>query len=194
MPSLLPDAEISMGLRRVRFRGSTSQVIVIYMPRGGCLRVLDPAMGDQKTYGRESDNLVDAIPLSNPGLILVDVDQTVHLPFLREPEHTWCYYYTRSELARQRKDWQQVTDLYSEAAAAGYSSDDPFEWLVFIEAYAMSDHMDVAQKMSEDAFATDKRVRPGLCEVWKRVQATGPARNEAEMGVNQILSRFECAR
>ena len=194
MPSFLPNTDISMGLRRVSFHGSTSQVIVIYMPRGGCLRVLDPAMGDQKTYARESADLVDAIPLSNPDLILADVDQTVHLPFLAEPEHTWCYYYTKSELARQKKDWKQVTDLYSEAAASGYSSDDPFEWLVFIEAYAMSDQIEVAQKLSEDAFASDKRVRPGLCEVWKRVQATGPARDEMEMGVNQMLSRFECAR
>jgi hypothetical protein len=194
MPSLLPNTEISMGLRRVSFHGSTSQVIVIYMPRGGCLRVLDPTMGDQKTYARESADLVDAIPLSNPDLILVDVDQTFRLPFLQEPEHTWCYYYTKSELARQRKDWQQVTDLYSEAAASGYSSEDPFESLVFIEAYAMSDHMDVAQKMSVDAFAMGKRIRPGLCEVWKRVQATDPAQNEMEMGINQMLSRFECAR
>jgi hypothetical protein len=195
MPSLSANTEISMDLRRVSFHGSTSQVIVIYMPRGGCLRVLDPAMGDQKTYARESDHLVDAIPLSNPNLILVDVDQTVRLPFLRESEHTtWCYYYTKAELARQRNDWQQVTDLYSEASTSGYSSDDPFEWLVFIEAYAMSDHMDVAQKISEDAFATDNRVRAGLCEVWKRVQAAGSARNETEMGINQMLSRFECAR
>ena len=193
MPSLLPNTEISMGLRRVSFHGSTSQAIVIYMPRGGCLRVLDPSLGDQKTYAREPNHLVDAIPLSNPELILVDVDQTVRLPFLRESEHTWCYYYTKAELARQRNDWQQVIDLYADASSSGYSSADPFEWLVFIEAHAMSDQMDVAQKMSVDAFAMSKRVRPGLCEVWKRVQATAHVQNEVEMDINQMLSRFECA-
>jgi hypothetical protein len=194
LPSLLLDTEISMGLRRVSFHGSTSQVIVIYMSRNGCLRVLDPLLGDEATYARQSRYLTDAIPLSNPDLILTDVDQTAGLPFLDEPEHTWCYYYTKSELARQTADWKQVIYLHDQATSLGYGSNDPFEWLVFIEAYAMMDNMEVAQGMSDDAFAMDKGVRQGLCQVWKRVQASAPVGSDVEMGANQILSRFQCAR
>lgn len=194
LPSLMPGTEISMGLRRVSFHGSTSQVVVIYLPRDGCLRILEPRRADEITYARQSRYLVDAIPLSNPDLILTDVNQTAQLPFLDEPEHTWCYYYTKSELARQREDWQQAIDLYNQATSLGYESDDPFEWLVFIEAYAMAENIEVAQRMSDDAFAMDKGVRQGLCQVWKRIQASDAVGSTREMGANQMLSRFQCVR
>lgn len=194
LPSLLPNTDITMGLRRVSFHGTTSQVIVIYMPRDGCLRVLDPRLGDESTYDRQSHHLVDAIQLSNPDLILTNSNYTAQLPFLREPEHTWCYYYAKSELARQSGDWQRVIHLYQEATSLGYESNDPIESLVFIEAYAMTNELNIAQRMSEDALISDKRVRRGLCEVWKRVQASGDGGDELEMGVNQMLSRFQCAR
>jgi hypothetical protein len=193
MPSLMPDTDITMGLRRVSFHGTTSHVIVIYMPKDGCLRVLDPRLGDGSTYARQSRYLVDAIPLSNPDLILTNGSHSAQLPFLHEPEHTWCYYYAKSELARQSGDWQQVVNLYQKATSLGYESTDPFEALVFIEAYAMTNELDVAQRMSEDALVSDKGVRRGLCEVWKRVQASGQGGGEPEMGTNQMLSRFECA-
>ncbi|HEY3473565.1 MAG TPA: hypothetical protein VGK56_03090, partial [Anaerolineales bacterium] len=69
LPSLEPNSDISLPIRRVSFHGSTSQVITIYMPQNGCLRVLDPARQDEITYARQSHFLVDAIPLSDPSNI-----------------------------------------------------------------------------------------------------------------------------
>jgi hypothetical protein len=172
LSSLSPDTPISLGMRAATFHGSTSQVIVIHMPKNGCLRVLDPALGDEITYARESDYLLDAIPLSKPELIDVDSDQTPRIPFLSEAEHTWCYYFTKAELARQAGDWQQIVDLYEEASSFQYEPGDPFEWLVFIEAQAMTGNFDEAQTLSKIALAADERVRNGLCKVWKRVPGT----------------------
>src|SRR5215216_7623467 len=101
LPSFEPNTEITLPIRRVNFRGSTSQVLVIFMPKNGCLRVLDGARGDDFTYRRQSRFLVNAIPLSNPLNIILDSDQTVKLPFLSEPKHTWCYYFAKAELAYQ---------------------------------------------------------------------------------------------
>jgi hypothetical protein len=192
LPSLAPHIKMTRGMRGVNFIGSTSQVIVIYMPRNGCLRVLDPTLGDQVTYAGLSHDLVDAIPLSNPGLIDVDSDKLPKLPFLSEPKHTWCYYYTKAELARQKGDWQEVIDLFDEAASFRYTPDDPFEWLVFIEAFAVTENIEVAQQLSDDALESDGGVRKGLCQVWKRIQAQDPARAEMRSQVKQILEYFKC--
>jgi hypothetical protein len=170
LPSLSPDTPISLGMRAATFNGSTSQVIVIHMPKSGCLRVLDPALGDEVTYGRESRYLLNAIPLSRPDLIVVDSEQTPKLPFLSEPEHTWCYYFTKAELARQTGDWQKIVDLYDEATSKGYEPGDPFEWLVFIEGQAMTGHTHFAQQLAKTAIDSDPRVVKGVCQVWKRVQ------------------------
>ena len=194
LPSLEPNVEINLGLRRVTFHGSTSQAIVIHMPKNGCLRVLDPARGDEITYARQSRFLVNAIPLSDPSRIITDVNQMAKLSFLREPEHTWCYYYARAELAYQNGAWNQVIDHIHEATSLGYEPEDPFEWLTYIEAQAVIGNINDADKISTEVFAQDKRIRQGLCQVWKRVQTQTPARSETAARVTQVLSTFQCAR
>lgn len=193
LPSLDPDTKIFMGMRAANFNGSTSQVIVIYMPENGCLRVLDPGMGDGITYGKESQDLVDAIALSNSWLIDIHSIRTPQLPFMPEPQHTWCYYFTNAELARQQRNWQRVIDLYQEAISLGYQPNDLREWLVFIEAHAMTGEIHVAQQLTDTVVAESARVRPGVCQVWKRVQAQGPLRSDVQSVASEILSQYECA-
>ena len=194
LPSLEPGTEINLNFRRVAFRGSTSQVITIHMPKNGCLRVLDPARGDEITYDRQSRFLVHAIRLSDPSRIITDADRTAKLPFLSEPEHTWCYYYAKAELARQGEAWDQVVDLIAEAQSRGYRPEDPFEWLTLIEAQALTGDLAAAQQLSMDVFKEDKGIRKGLCQVWKRVQVAGPARSDRAESVTGVLAEFQCAR
>ena len=192
LPSFETNTEITLPIRRVSFQGSTSQVLVIYMPKNGCLRVLDAARGDVITYGRQSRFLVNAIPLSDPSNIIVDTEQTAKLPFLSEPEHQWCYYFAKAELAYQQNDWKKVIDLINNAKSLGYKPEDPFEWLAYIEAQALTGNIEAAEKLSNEAFKQDNGVRRGLCEVWKRVQIQSPSKNEDITRVNQILSDFQC--
>src|SRR5215207_4451924 len=142
--SLEANTAITLPIRRVSFQGSTSQVLVIYMPQNGCLRVLDPARGDEITYGRQSRFLVDAIPLSDLSNINVDDKQIAKLPFLSEPARTWCYYFAKAELAYQQGDWEHVIALIDEADSRGYEPEDPFEWLSFIEAQAFTGNVERA--------------------------------------------------
>ena len=193
LPSLAPDTPILVGMRAANFHGSTSQVIVIHMPENGCLRVLDPALGDEITYMRESRYLLDAIPLSNPGLIDIDSTQTPKIPFLADPEQTWCYYFEKAELARQKGDWQTIIKLYDEADSLNYQPGDPFEWLVFIEAQAMDGNIDTVRTLSHNALEADVRIRRGLCQVWKRVQTQGPIRGDAQLKIDEVLSQLQCA-
>ena len=193
LPSLEKNTEIELSFRTVEFRGSTSQAIVIHMPKNGCLRVLDPDQADEITYSDQSHFLVDAIALSDPTLINIDATETAKLPFVSEPDHTWCYYYAKAELARQKGDWIQVSDLINEAISFGYQPEDRFEWLTYIEAQAMIGEMDTAEKLSNKIMAEDKDVRAGLCELWKRIKLQVDERSESGTRASQLLSDFRCA-
>ncbi len=191
LPSLEPNTEISFPYRTVTFHGNTSQAVVIFMPQNGCLRVLDPARGDEEIYGKQSHFLVDAIPLSDPSRIITETNSPAQPAFIAEPEHGWCYYFAKAELAFQMGDLEQVVKFGNEAMSLGYSPEDPSEWLTFIEANALTGNVEDAEKLSMRAFAEDPRTDKGLCTVWKRVQAKGPAGSEGQ--IVDILSKFGCS-
>jgi len=194
LPSLEPNTSINLSFRTVDFHGSASQAIVIHMPKNGCLRVLDSARGDEQTYDNQSRFLVEAIPLSDPTLIIADKDETARLPFLSEPDHTWCYYYVKAELARQTGDWDHANKLIADALSLGYAPEDPFEWLTYIESQAVTGNIENAEELSAEAFAQDKGIREGLCQVWKRIQLQVDAGSEENARVNESLLEFQCAR
>jgi hypothetical protein len=122
----------------------------------------------------------------------VDANQTAKLSFLPEPEHTWCYYFAKAELARQQGHWDQVIELIDEARSYGYEPEDPFEWLLYIEARALTGKIKDAEKLSEDVLKEDNGIRRGLCELWKRVQVQDPMKAEEEPPINQTISRLNC--
>jgi hypothetical protein len=132
--------------------------------------------------------------LSNPDLIKIDSNNTPKLPFLPEARHDWCYYYAKAELARQAHDWEKINSLMAEATSLGYQARDPFEWLVFIEAKAMSGDIRNADELSERAFQSDQRTRKGLCQVWKRVLAASPAEDNNQPRILDNLSRYRCGQ
>ena len=82
------------------------------------MKVIDPVadqhLPDKPRFFR------DALSFSRPELILTDANPPAAPPaslFDPEPEHDWCYYFEKAELARQRGDWQEVTRLGDQALA-----------------------------------------------------------------------------
>lgn len=194
LQALQPNIPIYIGMRGANFYSSTSQTVVIYMPKDGCLRIMDPSLGDQITYNDLSKYLVGAIPLSDPSRIMVNANSEMGIPFLSEPEHQWCYYYTKAELARQNHEWQEIIRLMEEAKAMGYQPSDPFEWLPYIEAQARTGNVIAAEKMSAELMISDKKIGKGVCQVWERIQAQVPAGSEKESQINNILFQFACEK
>jgi hypothetical protein len=190
LPSLRPGTRISYAYRTVDFIGSTSSVVVIYMPENGCLRVLDPARRDDLVYPNLPGNLSDAIPLSDPSRILVKVDSPAVPMFLKEPEHTWCYYFTRAELYRQQGNYQQVVKLGNEAISLGYKPNDMVEWMVFIEAYALTGDWRTAQELSLSALSSDGQVQREICSVWRRLFAMDLG--GSSVNLTDVLKSLNC--
>jgi hypothetical protein len=190
LPALEPNIPITFPYRRSVFHGNTSQMVVIYMPANGCLRVLDSARGDDVTYGSLPDSISNAIPLSNPSLILINAQTPAAPMFFPEPEHGWCYFHAKAELAQQQGDYQAVVSLGEEAASLGLKPEDPNEWLPFIESYALTGNLEKAKALSEQILDENARNRRGVCTVWKQIQAKGPDGSEDQIA--QLLLSFKC--
>ncbi|MBE0669668.1 MAG: hypothetical protein IH588_03695 [Anaerolineales bacterium] len=190
LPSFEPDVQIFYPYRTVNFKSSTSNAVVMYMPRNGCLRVLDPARGDRQIYAKLPAVLTQAIPLSDPSRIIADTEKPAIPMFFSEPEHEWCYYFTKAGLAQQQDDYAQVVSLGNDAMEAGYKPQDQNEWLVFIDAYARVGDFQTAGKLSVDALAEDVRIRRGVCTVWEQIQAEGGAGGESQ--IMEIMRQINC--
>lgn len=172
LPSLAPDSPIQFNYRTTKFNGSTSQVVVIYMPVNGCLRVLDPARGDAGIYSTQPHELRQAILLSNPALIITDPAMPATPSFLNEKAPVnWCAYFTKAELAHQLGDYKKTSQLMDEATALGYQPEDLNEWLIYIDSLARTGKTDSAQGKSYELLKQDPRMKRGVCVVWNRLEA-----------------------
>jgi hypothetical protein len=190
LPSLDPQVRITYPYRTVRFNSSTSNVVTIYMPRNGCLRVLDPARGDIEIYDGLAETLTAAIPLSDPSRIITDTENPAVPMFFSEPAHEWCYYFTKAQLAQQQGNYEQVVTLGNEAMSLGFNPQDQNEWLVFIDAYARTGDFKTAEKLSKTALTEDARNRGGVCTVWKQIQSQSPVGGEGQ--IEEIIRQIRC--
>ena len=165
-----PNQPLDITYRTVTFSGNTSNSVVIYKEADGCLRVLDPVYNNAETVPGASFYLIEAIPLSNPNLILSDakpeMDKTL---FGNEPKHGWCYFYAKAEIARQMGDWNEVVKLYKEAQNAELTPGLPVEYLPFIEAFARIGEMDTAVKLTERVIKGQPMLCSAVTLLWNRV-------------------------
>ena len=84
-----------------------------------------------------------------------------------EPEHGWCYFYQKINLALQAGDWAAAAQLADEARLADVQPQDEAEWLAALEAYANHDEEKKAKRVS--TFITTKDTRLYLCQQLKKV-------------------------
>ena len=111
-------------------------LIISQSSASGCLRVIDPRWPNFSRfdgswmYEAAAKSDVDFIDLSGPP----------HLPptylFGPEPEHDWCYYFQKADLARQAGDWEKIVQLYDEASSQQLTPNDRIELIPFLQAFA----------------------------------------------------------
>jgi hypothetical protein len=194
LPSLQPDIPIQVQYRTVRFTGSTSNSVTIYKVADGCLRVLDPVYGNGETIPGASYFLLNAIPLSNPDQIQTDavqpkLDQSLFGP---EPDHEWCYFYEKAELARQQSDWEQVVKLYDQARKSGLNASTPVENLPFIEGFLSMGNEEAALELIDRTTTAQKELCPAIYTVWERVLHTSPTQLFSLSKINTHLHQNGC--
>jgi hypothetical protein len=135
LPSLAENQPFHYAFRTISFTASTSESLVLWFSPPSCLRVLDPSR----------DEIPHLPPLAKAAKRISHLDRIVPQPsagatppasiFGREPDHSWCYYFQKADLARQWKNWPQVAQIGDEARRLGLAPGDSTEWLPFVEGY-----------------------------------------------------------
>jgi hypothetical protein len=173
LKSYLPGQSFVKDYLVAPFNGSTDQVVAFYFNPPACLRVIDPQI--------ERDNqmlpaqLREAAILSDA--VWIGANPTANLPvalYGNEPEHGWCYYFERADLARQQGDWQTVAALGDAAFALGDYPNDPAERMPFIEGYAHVGRWAEAVQLTQESLAVTPLMQPPLCALWQRISLETP--------------------
>ena len=188
LPSLEEGEPVFKDHLATTFSGSTNQTLLLHFSPPSCLRILDPIYDkDVFIAPRDVDDvqmgtltlpraLAPALPLSNPREFIAKNNDDFNPPewlFGEEPEHTWCYYFEKADLARQNGEWERVAKLGDKAFAMPYSPSDAAEYLPFIEAYARLNRDEDAKMLTEIALDKNPALRPMFCSLWQRIAEDG---------------------
>jgi hypothetical protein len=195
LPSAEPNQPVEQSYRAMTFNGNTSNSLAIYLGTNGCLKIMDPIYTNADNIPRLPYKMEPAIPISNLSLIVTspELPVTPAPQYLPEPEHTWCYYYQKADLARQTGDWELAASLGEEAFSKGYLPNTPTEWPVFIESFGHVKNWEKAVKLTEDAYATNTLLRPALCAVWDRI-ARAPQSEDDKGKITNIKNLIGCGK
>jgi hypothetical protein len=175
------------------FDGNTSDAVAFYFDPPRCLRLLDPVIDKDNHFILDDSLMREASLLSNPDRILDSPDAVMPAVYGPEPEHRWCYYFEKAELARQFEDWETITRLGGEAFQLEDHINGPLERFVFIEGYAHTGDWDRALALSKDSYKISKKyVGPLLCRLWQRIETETAGGPERDAAISEALNLFSC--
>lgn len=195
LPSAKPNQPVEQTYRALTFHGNTSNSVALYMNTGECLKVMDPVFTNADSVPDLPYKMEPAISISNLSLIEINTENPVTPPpqYFPEPEHTWCYYYEKADLARQKGDWQEAARLGQEAIDKGFVPNKPNEWMVMIEAFVHVQNWKQANKLTEGSYATRPELRPALCALWERAVADDQS-EKAKKNLTYIKAYISCGK
>jgi hypothetical protein len=114
--------------------------------------------------------------------------------FGKEPPHDWCYYFQKAGLARQFKDWSQISRLGDEAHKLGFGPNNPQEWLPFIDGYARAGRWQDAVDSTLHVRQVNRFLSPRLCQLWEHILSDTPPPADSSVLVQKMNNRLECGR
>jgi hypothetical protein len=193
LPALQEDIPVHFSYIAGRFEGNTSQALAFYYSPPGCLRVLDPEIERVNRLISEPTLMRYAARLSS--LDLISRETTARMPevYAPEPEHGWCYYFQKADLAGQFDDWEQVVELGDKAFALDDFPNDPVERFVFIEGYAHAGGWERAIELSDVSYRVSKDyVGPLLCRLWERIERETVESPDRDGALSKVKNMFAC--
>lgn len=161
-----------------------SHLLILQLNPAGCLRVLDPQL-DMLDKGITSFTRT-YLPYAKPSVIVADrTNDSLTLDpaiYVQEAEHGWCYYFQKTDLARQQGDWPAAGEYADRGLELKPEAVDPAELCPFIQALAHNDKWDAARRMTEEILNQSASQNRRLCALWQHMAAgtnPSPARGEA---------------
>jgi hypothetical protein len=189
LPSGIPVSAFHRGLQ---FNGSSSDAIYThYSSNGQCVWFLNANDVDNVQVPEDMRNQIEQSDLTpvNPGI------QDDYLPdpatFGSEPEHTWCYYFQKIDLAREREHPQEVLDLWAEAQDKDFGPNNQFELVPVINAYIELEQIEPAMDLSLELYRRQPDTQQMLCTIWGEWQNSDATPELLEHGEN-LFERLAC--
>ena len=193
LPTLQKDIPIQYDYIAGRFNGNTSQAVAFYYDPPACLRLLEPDLDSNNRFILDESLMREASALSNREQILDTSNAVMPSIYGPEPEHSWCYYFERADLARQLGNWDEVVSLGDKALKLADHPNNPVERFVFIEGYAHTGNWDRALTLSKESYQVSKEyVAPLLCRLWKRIETETTEGVEGAAAISESLDLFAC--
>lgn len=187
LPGILDGTQIvESGYRSHTYTLDYSNVLVLSQPTlGSCVHVIDGAQPLLSEYDPVDVSLV--APASKIENVILDAEAASPAVsiFGKEPEHDWCYYFQKADLAAQLGDWDQVVSLGEETLALELSPEDRVEWMPFLKAYAITGNADQLEQTARRVIG-EKSLRVQACEMLSRIEQ--PLSDD----VKQVVDRDYC--
>ncbi|HNK64645.1 MAG TPA: hypothetical protein PLE14_11350, partial [Anaerolineales bacterium] len=160
---------IETPLRRGNYleRDFSNVLVMVQSNENSCVRFLN---GNAPELNASDDGRVVMIaPYSKLDAVLTNGNSPIPPAsvFGAEPEHGWCYYYQKADLARQRGEWDAIPGLLDEALEKGTYPNDGLEWMPFLQAYAVQGNLDEMREMTK-VLVLDKYLRLQVCNNMSR--------------------------
>ncbi len=166
--------------------------LLTFSYKDGCLKTLDPSL---VLYDSSlPDYLVKGALISD--LNKKYLEDLMHPAIMdprlfgTEPEHNWCYYFEKADLARSQGQWPSVLEIENEASRKGFSPILPIEKLPFLEAYLGLGNWEAALDLSRNVSSSNPSYDQMLCSIWKKFNDQSDSYQSAlnvlekEMGCN----------
>jgi hypothetical protein len=195
LPELDQDYSIYQSNRLTPFEGSTSQAIVVFYRPSACLKVVDPlrdkSLPDKPRYFRE------LLSFSRPELILPDFETPAQPPaqfFAPEPEHAWCYFFQKAELAVQSGDWERAAALGDQALETEHKiyRRNAVELIPYIEGYTHVGRWEDAVDLSMRAYQAWANMRLMLCDTWTLIRDSAQIDSNGRQAFEKIRDQLQC--
>jgi hypothetical protein len=162
-------------------------LVMIQTSENGCVRIID---GDAPELSpSDADRLKLIAPRSRLDAVITDGESPTPpvAIFGAEPEHGWCYFYQKADLARQRGEWDKIPPLLKQALKEGYYPNDSLEWMPFLQASAVLNDVEQVRSMLKIVTA-DKFLRIQVCSSMTDLMKKQTLSAE----VNAIIERDIC--
>ncbi len=162
-------------------------LVMVQSSPNSCVRFLNGASPELNSF--DDGRIVMVAPYSKLDEVVTDgeMPNVLEHVFGSEPERGWCFYYQQADLARQRDDWDTVTNLLDEALNKGYYPNDPLEWIPFMQAYAVQGNVDEIRDMTK-LIVLDRYLRLQVCNNMKYLADNETLSSE----VNEFITKKIC--
>lgn len=185
LPELEKDIFIQQPYRSYSFSGSTNKIIAIRYNPPGCLQIMDRVYANSITLPNLTETQVDELRLTDLSLIKSEPqNQPLTTIFGSEPEHGWCYYFQKADLARQYGQYEDAAALGEIACEQGLSPRAASEWLPFLESYIWIDDQERVAYLANEINSAEGNYTAGLCTTLERLS------NNEEVPNRQMLVEY----